>query len=129
MNLKVVIVKEWYRWLLFIDIFAIQIISIIQFMNYGRLFSLVYIVLCILIMGSMYLSYKYFKIAVKIYSILLIVSSGLILFGALMHLGSGAYHKILIKNNTYALVNLVIGIVLIKYMNSSIQKPTTDRIS
>lgn len=119
-DIKINIVKEWYKYLLFAALTYIFVMSILQLISEFRIFSFCHILLCIAIVVSMYISFRYFKIILKTWGSLLIISGGLIILSSLMYLLAGAIEKISLEGNAIGVINFLLGIFLYKYLEQSV---------
>ena len=118
--MKVRIVKGWYGYFFFVAVAYIVIMSVFQLISEFRAFSAGHILLCLSMMFSMRLSFNCFRIILRAWAILLILSGGLILLSTLIYLLSGAPEKISLVGNALGAVNFAIGFVLNRYFEASV---------
>lgn len=118
---KIKIISRWYKYFLFIAIAYIAVMSILQIVSEFRIFSVGHILLCVSIMFSMYLSFKYFKVILKLWGALLVLSGGLIMLSSIMYILTGSFEKISLMGNLLATINFVIGIILHKYFEGAVR--------
>jgi hypothetical protein len=118
---KVIYSNLWYKYFLWGSLIYIVSLSSLDLTLRIRIFSIAYIVLCILIIAFSKHSYKYFRLLIKLWAVLLVFSGGMILISTIIYVLSGAAHKISADGNVLAVINLFMGIVLYKYFERSVQ--------
>lgn len=121
-NTRVYFVKNWYRYFLFGSIMYILMISAISAFIENRHFALVHIFACVgTVMASNY-SYKIFRIFIKTWSVLLMLSGGLILLSTVMFMLSNSMQNASIEKNIIAVLSFAIGFVLFRYFDTSVSE-------
>lgn len=112
--------NKWYRYFLFSALLLIMIMSTLQLVSKIRVFSIIHILLCISIVVAANFSANIFEILIKLWSVLLLFSGGMILLSTIFYLLSGALNKISVEGNILGVIYFAIGIVLYRYFEKSV---------
>ena len=94
--------------------------STLQLVSKIRVFSIIHILLCISIVVAANFSANIFEILIKLWSVLLLFSGGMILLSTIFYLLSGALNKISVEGNILGVIYFAIGIVLYRYFEKSV---------
>lgn len=108
------------KYILIFSLFLGIVMNTLQLINELRVFSIVHILMCLFIIIFLKLSYKYFRLLLKVWSVLLLVSGGFVLFSTVLYLLSGAINKISIEGNILSIISFLLGLYLFKYFEKSV---------
>lgn len=109
-----------YKSIFYIALIYIFSMSLLELLSGIRIFSILHLVMCLTIVVFMVTSYKYLKYSLKIWTILLMFSGGMVLLSTMFYLVSGTLDKISLLGNIFGAVNFIIGIVLHRYFEKSV---------
>lgn len=113
-------ISSRYKYILWLSLFFGIAMNILQLISKLRFFSIVHILICLLIIVFMRYTFKYFRLLLKGWALLLIFSGGMVLLSTILYLLSGAINKISIEGNLISLITMFLGFYLFRYFEKSV---------